>query len=119
MVQDRVKAIALASDCFQPLSVLAKLFAQTANMGVHCPGNHRILISLNITEQNLSRLSASATLYQAGKQPKLDLRQIESAPFESNFEFALINLKSIHFQNFIAGAGVLSQQGPDTQNELA
>jgi hypothetical protein len=25
----------LASDCFQPLSVLAKLFAQTGNMGVH------------------------------------------------------------------------------------
>jgi hypothetical protein len=84
-VQDHVKAIALEADCFEPLSVLAKLFAQTANMAVHGPGNYRILISKNIREQNLSRLNASATLYQAGKQSKLDRRQIESAPFESNF----------------------------------
>ena len=35
--------------------------------------------------------------HQEGKQPELDRRQIESAPFEPNFEFALINLKSIRF----------------------
>jgi hypothetical protein len=46
--------------------------------------------------QSLARLSASATLDQEGKQSEPDPRQIESAPFEPNFELAFINLKSTH-----------------------
>jgi NADP oxidoreductase coenzyme F420-dependent len=47
-VLNRIEAISLRSDCFQPLSVAAKFCAQTADMGVYCPGIYRILISQNI-----------------------------------------------------------------------
>ena len=52
-----------------------------------------------------ARQSVSATLHQEGQHSKLGHRQFQSAPFESNFEFALINSESTHFQNFLARAG--------------
>jgi len=70
-VQDRIEAIPFAADCFHPLSVAAKLFAQTANMSVYRPSFHRILIAPNIIEQSLSRLSASAPLDQGSEQLEL------------------------------------------------
>ena len=42
---ERIEAIPFAADCFHPLSVAAKLFAQTANMSVYRPSFRRILIT--------------------------------------------------------------------------
>jgi hypothetical protein len=78
----------------------AELSAQTANMSIYCSGHYRVLISQNIREQSLARLSASATLDQEGKQPEFNPSQIEPAPFELNFEFMLINPEGAHFQDF-------------------
>ena len=78
------------------------------------------LIFQNFREQSLARVSASATLNEEGKQAKLGRRQIEAPPLESNCEFALINLKSAHFQNLVVGAGAQSpQEGLNAQNQLA
>jgi hypothetical protein len=54
-VQDRIEAIPFAADCFHPLSVAAKLFAQTANMSVYRPSFHRILFRKNSQSSDWGR----------------------------------------------------------------
>jgi two-component system phosphate regulon response regulator PhoB len=95
---DRIKGLEIGADDYltKPFNLRELILRVRALLRRSRSSARDEVLEVNaITEQNLSRLSASATLYQAGKQPKLDLRQIESAPFESNFEFALINLKSV------------------------
>lgn len=48
------------------------------------------MMELQAIEYSLSALD----LDQEGKQPELDRPQIDSAPFEPNFELALINTKA-------------------------
>jgi hypothetical protein len=47
-IQERIEAIFRSTNCFEPLSVATKFGAQTANMGVYCPCQYRILILQNV-----------------------------------------------------------------------
>jgi hypothetical protein len=76
-------------------------------MGVYCACNYRILIFQNIREQSLARLSASATLDQEGKQPKLGRRQIESPALRAGFQICSCQLEK-HPQPHLARWNVIA-----------
>jgi hypothetical protein len=119
-VQNRTEAISLCPNCFEPLSVAAKFCAQTANMGVYCPCNYRILILQNVeSKASRDRVCPRRSIRRVSSRNSVVVKS-SRRPSSRISNLLLSTPKSTHFQNFrVWPRARTPQQGVNAQNQLA